>query len=102
MENAVKLFPKWKRKCMTMKLTTSKKSKRYCKSQFIRNQQPLEQHLSTDSSDIENPETSETISEASEAKTLLLTSTLLTVITFHCRKNQKKNVLSALSRQGTA
>ena len=66
MENAVKSFPKWKRKCVTMKLTTSKKCKHYCKSQLIRNEQPLEQCLSMDSSDTENPDTSE-----SEVKTLL-------------------------------
>ena len=53
MENVVKLFPKRKRKRVTTKLTTSKKCKRYRKSQLIRNQEPLEQHLSTDCSDAE-------------------------------------------------
>ena len=66
MENVVKSFPKRKRKCITTKLTTSKKCKCYHKSQLIRNEQPLEQHLSMDSSETENPDTTE-----SEVKTLL-------------------------------
>ena len=68
MENAVKSFLKQKRKHITTKFITSKKCKHYHKSQLIRNQQPLEQHLSTDSSDTENLDTSET---NSEAKTVL-------------------------------
>ena len=68
MENAVKSFPKRKRKRVTTKLTTSKKCKRYRKSQLIRNEQPLEQCLSTDSSDTENPDTSES---NCEVKTVL-------------------------------
>ena len=68
MENVVKSFPKWKRKHITTKLTTSKKCKHYCKSQLIRNEEPLEQCLSTDSSDTENPDTSES---DSEVKTVL-------------------------------
>ena len=63
MENVVKLVAKRKRKCVTTKLTTSKKCKRYWKSQFLRNEQPLEQRLSTESSDTENPDTSESNSE---------------------------------------
>ena len=66
MENAVKSFLKQKRKRVTTKLTTSKKCKHYHKSQLIRNEQLLEQHLSTDSSETENPDTTE-----SEVKTLL-------------------------------
>ena len=59
MENAVKLFPKRKRKHITTKLTMSKKCKRYCKSQLIRNQEPLEQRLSTDCSDAETAKMSD-------------------------------------------
>ena len=68
MENAVKSFPKQKRKHVTKKLTTSKKCKHYHKSLLIRNHQLLEQHLSMESSDSDNPEMSET---SSEAKTVL-------------------------------
>ena len=59
MENAVKLFPKWKRKRVTTKLTTSKKCKRYRKSQFIRNQELLDQCLSMDCSDAETADMSD-------------------------------------------
>ena len=68
MENAVKSVAKWKRKCVTTKLMTSKKCKHYQKSQLLRNEQPLEQSLSTESSDTENPDTSES---NSEVKTVL-------------------------------
>ena len=63
MENAVKSVAKQKRKCVTTKLTTSKKCKRYRKSQLLRNEQLLEQRLSIESSDTENPDTSESNSE---------------------------------------
>ena len=59
MENVVKSVAKRKRKWVTPKLMTSKKCKRYRKSQLLRNEQPLEQRLSTESSDTENPDTSE-------------------------------------------
>ena len=68
MENAVKSVAKRKRKRVTTKLMTSKKCKRYRKSQLLRNEQPLEQCLSTESSDTENPDTSES---NSEVKTVL-------------------------------
>ena len=63
MENAVKLVAKQKRKRVTTKLMTSKKCKHYRKSQLLRNEQPLEQRLSMESSDPENPDTSESNSE---------------------------------------
>ena len=63
MENAVKLFPKRKRECVTTKLTMSKKCKRYRKSQLIRNQEPLEQCLSMDCSDAETAKMSDGNSE---------------------------------------
>ena len=50
------------------KINYCKKCKRYHKSQLIRNEQPLEQCLSMDSSDTENPDTSES---NSEVKTVL-------------------------------
>ena len=67
MENAVKSVAKQKRKRVTTKLTTSKKCKCYRKSQLLRNEQLLE-CLSTESSDAENPDTSES---NSEVKTVL-------------------------------
>ena len=62
MENAVKSVVKQKRKCVT-KVMMSKKCKRYWKSQLVRNEQPLEQCLSTESSDTENQDTSDSNSE---------------------------------------
>ena len=63
MDNAVKLFPKRKRKCITTKLTMSKKCKHYRKSQLLRNEEPLEQCLSTDCSDAETSDKSDGINE---------------------------------------
>ena len=83
MDNTVKSFPKQKRKCITMNLTMREKFKHYRKSQLNRNHQSIEQHLSTDSSNSDNPEALENVVKQ-EVFCFLSTSTLSTVITLHC------------------
>ena len=80
MENAVKSVAKRKRKRVTTKLMTSKKCKRYRKSQLLRNEQPLEQRISTESSDTENPDASES---NSEVKTVLFPQNIIPFNTYY-------------------